>query len=612
MIGKLLLTASLALLLTAPAIAQETSSPAIHTVPAANAASIAPVHGMALHGAPKYAADFRHLDYVNPDAPKGGTLRMSAVGTFDSLNGYIIKGSPASGLGMIHETLLQQTEDEPFSAYGLLAESIEVPADRSWIIFNLRPEAKWHDGQPVTADDVVWSFNTLTTEGAPFYKGYYNNVKTVEALSPARVKFTFDMAGNLELPLIVGQMPVLPKHFYTNGINAFEESTLTPPLGSGAYKIGKVTPGRSIEYDRVNDWWGKDLPINRGKYNFDKVTYEYFRDSNVLLEAFFADQFDFRQENTAKLWATAYDAPAVKDGRIIKKTIDHKLPQGFQGFIYNTRRPLFQDRAVREAIGYAFDYEWSNKSLAYDSYKRTRSFFSNSEMEASGLPAGRELEILEPFRDKLPPEVFTTEFNPPKTDGSGNNRANLKKAADILDAAGWKVGSDGIRTKDGRRLEFEFIDDNPMFERWVMPFTKNLEKIGVKANYRAIDPAQYQNRLNNYDFDMTVGLFGQSNSPGNEQREFWGSAVADVPGGRNIIGVRDPVVDELIKLIVSAPSREELVVRCRALDRVLQWGFYGIPNWHMPAWRIAYWDRFGAPARNPEFGLPVAETWWTK
>ncbi|QQG37461.1 MAG: ABC transporter substrate-binding protein [Micavibrio aeruginosavorus] len=610
--GKLLLTASLALLLTAPAIAQETSSPAIHTVPAANAASIAPVHGMALHGAPKYAADFRHLDYVNPDAPKGGTLRMSAVGTFDSLNGYIIKGSPASGLGMIHETLLQQTEDEPFSAYGLLAESIEVPADRSWIIFNLRPEAKWHDGQPVTADDVVWSFNTLTTEGAPFYKGYYNNVKTVEALSPARVKFTFDMAGNLELPLIVGQMPVLPKHFYTNGINAFEESTLTPPLGSGAYKIGKVTPGRSIEYDRVNDWWGKDLPINRGKYNFDKVTYEYFRDSNVLLEAFFADQFDFRQENTAKLWATAYDAPAVKDGRIIKKTIDHKLPQGFQGFIYNTRRPLFQDRAVREAIGYAFDYEWSNKSLAYDSYKRTRSFFSNSEMEASGLPAGRELEILEPFRDKLPPEVFTTEFNPPKTDGSGNNRANLKKAADILDAAGWKVGSDGIRTKDGRRLEFEFIDDNPMFERWVMPFTKNLEKIGVKANYRAIDPAQYQNRLNNYDFDMTVGLFGQSNSPGNEQREFWGSAVADVPGGRNIIGVRDPVVDELIKLIVSAPSREELVVRCRALDRVLQWGFYGIPNWHMPAWRIAYWDRFGAPARNPEFGLPVAETWWTK
>lgn len=611
MIGKFLLTASVALILSWPVLAQEDSPSPVNPAPASTT-TINPVHGMALHGAPKYPADFKHLDYVNPDAPKGGTLRMSALGTFDSLNGYIIKGSPAAGLGMIHETLLQQSEDEPFSAYGLLAETIEVPEDRSWIIFNMRPQAQWHDGQPVTADDVVWSFNTLTSEGAPFYKGYYHNVKSVEALSPTKVRFTFDMAGNLELPLIVGQMPVLPKHFYSNGINKFSDSTLTPPLGSGAYKIGKVSPGRSIEYDRVADWWGQNLPINTGRYNFDKVSYEYFRDSNVLLEAFFADQFDFRQENTAKLWATAYDAPAVKDGRITKKTIEHKLPQGFQGFVYNTRRPLFQDRAVREALSYAFDYEWSNKSLAYDSYKRTRSFFSNSEMEATGLPSGRELEILEQFRDQLPPVLFTQEFNPPKTDGSGNNRANLKKAADILDAAGWKVGADGLRSKDGQKLQFEFIDDNPMFERWVMPFVKNLEKLGVKASYRAIDPAQYQNRMNNYDFDMTVGLFGQSNSPGNEQREFWGSAVATVPGGRNIIGVSDLVVDALIQQIVSAPSREELVVRCRALDRVLQWGFYGIPNWHMPAWRIAYWDRFGTPAKNPEFGLPVAETWWKK
>ena len=596
MIGKFLLTASLALMLSWPVMAQDAT----------------PVHGMALHGAPKYAADFQHLDYVNPDAPKGGIMRMSALGSFDSLNPYIVKGVPASGLGMIYESLLQQTDDEPFTAYGLLAETIEVPQDRSWIMFNLRPQAKWHDGKPVTADDVVWTFNTLTTEGQPFYKAYYHNVKSVEAVSSTKVKFTFDMANNLELPLIVGQMPVLPKHYYTDGTHKFAETTLTPPLGSGPYKVGKVSPGRTIEYDRVTDWWGKDLPINKGRYNFDKIAYEYFADSNVLLEAFFADQFDFRQENTAKLWATAYTAPAVKDGRIVKKTIEHELPQGFQGFIYNIRRPVFKDRAVREALAYAFDFEWSNKVMAYDSYKRTRSYFSNSEMAATGTPTGRELEILEAYRDKLPAEVFTTEYNPPKTDGSGNARANLKKATDILEAAGWKVGADGIRAKDGVKLQFEFIDNNPQFERWVMPFVKNLERIGVKANYRVVDPAQYQNRINSYDFDMTINVFGQSNSPGNEQREFWGSAVADTPGSRNLIGINDPVVDALIDQIVSAPSREELVVRTKALDRVLQWGFYAVPNWHMPAWRIAYWDRYGQPAKNPEFGLPVVETWWKK
>lgn len=596
MIGKFLLTASLALMLSWPVMAQDAT----------------PVHGMALHGAPKYAADFQHLDYVNPDAPKGGIMRMSALGSFDSLNPYIVKGVPASGLGMIYESLLQQTDDEPFTAYGLLAETIEVPQDRSWIIFNLRPQAKWHDGKPVTADDVVWTFNTLTTEGQPFYKAYYHNVKSVEAVSSTKVKFTFDMANNLELPLIVGQMPVLPKHYYPDGTHKFAETTLTPPLGSGPYKVGKVSPGRTIEYDRVTDWWGKDFPINKGRYNFDKIAYEYFVDSNVLLEAFFADQFDFRQENTAKLWATAYTAPAVKDGRIVKKTIEHELPQGFQGFIYNIRRPVFKDRAVREALAYAFDFEWSNKVMAYDSYKRTRSYFSNSEMAATGTPTGRELEILEVYRDKLPAEVFTTEYNPPKTDGSGNARANLKKAADILEAAGWKVGADGIRAKDGVKLQFEFIDNNPQFERWVMPFVKNLERIGVKANYRVVDPAQYQNRINSYDFDMTINVFGQSNSPGNEQREFWGSAVADTPGSRNLIGINDPVVDALIDQIVSAPSREELVVRTKALDRVLQWGFYAVPNWHMPAWRIAYWDRYGQPAKNPEFGLPVVETWWKK
>lgn len=606
MLGKLLLTAMTALLLASPAHAQEKAAPEQATQ------DMKAVHGMALHGAPKYAADFTHLDYVNPDAPKGGTFRLSALGTFDSLNAYIVKGTPAAGLNMIYETLLDQTQDEPFTAYGLLAESIEVPEDRSWVIFNLRPQAQWHDGKAVTADDVVWSHQVLTTEAAPFYKAYYHNIKTVEALSPTKVKFTFDTANNLELPLIVGQMPILPKHFYNDGAVKFSESSLVPPLGSGPYKIGKVVAGRTIEFDRVTDWWGKDLPINKGRYNFDKVAYEYFKDANVVLEAFFANQFDFRQENVAKLWATGYTAPAVKDGRIAKKTIEHKLPQGFQGFMYNTRKPIFQDRAVREALAYAFDFEWSNKNFAFDSYKRSRSYFSNSEMEATGVPTGRELEILTPYRDQLPPELFEREYNPPKTDGSGNNRANLKKAADILDAAGWKLGKDGVREKNGQKLTFEFIDDSPMFERWILPFVKNLGRLGVKATYRSIDTAQYQNRMNNYDFDMTVGLFGQSNSPGNEQREFWGSDAARLPGARNIAGINDPVVDALIDLLISAPSREELVVRTKALDRVLQWGYYGIPNWHLPAWRIAYWDRFGQPAKNPEFGLPVVDTWWKK
>ncbi len=571
-----------------------------------------PVHAMALHGAPKYAAGFKHLDYVNPEAPKGGALRMGALGTFDSLNPHIVKGVPAGGISNIYETLLVQSADEPFTGYGLLAESLEVPEDRSAVTFNLRPEARWHDGKPVTAEDVVWSFNTLTSEGTPSYKAYYHDVKAVEALSPTRVKFTFSMAGNLELPLIVGQMPILPKHYYESGAHKFAETTLTPPLGSGPYKVGKIVPGRLIEYERVKNWWGEALPFNRGQNNFDKISYEYFRDNNVLLEAFFADQFDFRQENVAKLWATAYDAPAVKDGRIVKRTIEHKLPQGFQGFVYNTRRPVFQDRAVREALAYAFDFEWSNKQYAFGAYKRTRSYFSNSEMEAKGVPEGRVLEILEPFRDKLPPALFTTPYEPPQTDGSGNLRANLKKAADILDAAGWKVGSDGIRAKDGRKLTFEFLDNNPQFERWIMPFLKNLERIGVKASFRVVDEAQYQNRMNEFDFDMTVNVFGQSSSPGNEQREFWGSEKADAPGSRNLIGIKDPVVDELIKLIVIAPSREELVYRCQALDFVLQNGFYGIPNWHLPAWRIAYWNRFGMPDTIPAYGLPVAETWWAK
>ncbi|MCB9988703.1 MAG: ABC transporter substrate-binding protein [Rhodospirillales bacterium] len=588
----------LCLLFTAPAFAEE------------------PVHALAMHGAPKYGADFAHLDYVNPEAPKGGRMRLSAPETFDSLNQFITKGVSADGLSLIYDTLMEKSLDEPFTMYGLLAESIETPEDRSWVIFNLRPEAKWHDGQPITAEDVVWTFNTLVEKGRPAYRAYYHNVKSVEALDERKVKFTFDMGGNLELPLIVGELPVLPKHYWTDGTHNFEETSLEPPLGSGPYRIGKVDPGKEMSYERVADWWGKDLPIAKGRYNFDTVEYSYYRDQNISLEALFGDAYDFRQEYTAKLWATAYDAPAVKDGRIIKRLIENDLPQGMQGFVLNQRRPLFQDIAVRKALDLTFDFEWSNKQFAYDAYTRTRSYFANSEMEAKGVPEGRELEILEPFRGRIPDEAFTEEYNPAHTDGSGNNRANLRKAMKLLDDAGYVMGPDGVRVhKDtGARLEFEFLvaSTNGAFERWFMPWKQSLEKIGIKGTIRIVDAAQYINRIMDFDYDMIVGSFGQSTSPGNEQREYWGSDRADTQGSRNYIGVKDPVVDELVDMIVSAPSREELVLRCRALDRVLQWGYYVVPNWHIAAWRVAYWDRFGQPAISPPYGMGVVDTWWSK
>jgi microcin C transport system substrate-binding protein len=595
----------LALLATAPALAQD------------NQTAI-PRHAVAMHGDVKYGPDFTHFDYVNPDTPKGGTLRLNAVGTFDSLNPFIVKGTPAGGMtflgtSMIYESLMDQSYDEPFSMYGVLAESIELPDDRTWVAFNLRPQAKWTDGQPVTAEDVVWTFNTLMEKGTPFFKAYYGEVDKVEATSPSRVKFTLKHPDNAELPLVISQMSVLPKHYWTAPGRDFGATSLEPPLGSGPYKVGRIEPGRSISYVRDPNWWGKDLPVNRGRYNFDTVTFEYYRDSDVALEAFLAGEYDIREENTAKLWASAYNAPPVKDGRIIKAELPHQRPQGLQGYIYNTRRPLFADRAVREALAYALDFEWGNKQFAFGSYKRTRSYFSNSDLESKGLPEGRELEILERFRGKVPEEVFTAEYNPPVTDGSGNARANLKRAGEILDAAGYKTGKDGIRVNAaGTRMEFEIIDANPAFERWAGPFIQNLAKIGVKASFRVIDPAQYQNRMNNFDFDMTTGSFGQSESPGNEQRDFWGSDRADAPGSRNLIGIKDPVVDELITLIIKAPTREDLVARVHALDRVLQWGFYTIPQWHLNYWRLAWWSKLKHPEKLSPITPGISDTWWAE
>jgi microcin C transport system substrate-binding protein len=566
------------------------------------------VHALTLGDAPKYGPDFKHLDYVNPDAPKGGTINLGATGTFDSLNAFIVKGTPA-GLGGLYETLTTQSDDDALSEYGLLAESMEVADDKSWVIFNLRPEARWHDGKPVIADDVVFTFNTLIEKGNPVYRYYYSDVASVEKLGERRVKFQFKHGGNRELPVIMGQLQILPKHWWET--RNFENVLLEPPLGSGPYKVGKVDMGRAYTMERVPDYWGKDLPINIGTNNYDRTIVTYFQDPQVQMEAFKAGTLDMRpNENSAKRWATDYNFPAVKDGRVIAEKIQHQNPTGIQGFIFNLRKPLFQDPKVREALGYAFDFEWSNKALFFGQYARTRSYFENSEMEAKGPPSPEELEILNPFKGQIPPEVFTTEYNPPKTDGSGNARDNLAKAAALLEEAGWKV-ENGKRVKDGKPFVFEFITDDPAIERFALPFTQNLERIGIAATTRVVDSAQYQSRMEEYDFDSTSEVWGQSLSPGNEQREFWGSQAADTPGSRNVMGIKNPIVDELITLIVNAQTRDDLIIRCRALDRVLQWNHYLVPNFHLAAFRVAYWDKFGMPDKRPDpLYLYGSTSWW--
>lgn len=572
-------------------------------------------YGMAMHGDLKYAPDFQHFDYVNADAPKGGTLRLYTIGTFDSLNPFIIKGVPASSIGLIYETLTEHSRDEPFSEYGALAESIEMPEDRSWVAFNLHKEAHWQDGEPLTADDVVWTFHTLMERGAPFYKAYYAGVKDVQAISPQRVVFTFQEGVNMELPLIIGQLPVLPKHYWEGAGRDFSETTLTPPIGSGPYEIGRLEQGRYIEYIKDKNWWGQDIPINKGRYNFDRITIDYYRDATVAQEAFFADEYDFREENTAKTWATSYDDKAgVKSGEIIKEQIRHEQPAGMQGFFMNIRRPVFADTAVRKAVNLAFDFEWSNKQFAYGAYTRTDSYFENSELASFGTPTGRELEILTQFKDKLPPELFTVPYTVSHTDGSGDNRKNLRQAIKILENAGYKTGADGIRVNEKTkvRLSFEIIDNQPAFERWTLPFIQNLKKIGIEATFRVVDTSQYVKRLQDFDYDMTIHSVGESLSPGNEQRDYWHSSKADEVGSRNIIGISNPVVDKLIDMVVSAPSREELVYRTRALDRVLLWGYYVVPQWHINSWRVAYHDKFGKPDIISPQGLGVSDTWWMK
>lgn len=563
-------------------------------------------HAIAMHGEPKYPANFKHFDYVNPDAPKGGTIRQGARGSFDSFNPFLSKGSAAS-TGSV-ETLLTSSEDEPFTLYGLIAESLEWPADRSWIIFTIRDIARWHDGEPITPDDVVWSFDALTTQGSPQFRFMYRNVSAVEKLDRRRVKFSFSDTTNREMPLIVGQMPILPKHYWAD--RDFSKTTLEPPLGSGPYRVRRFEAGRYVELERVEDYWGRDISVNVGQYNFDIIRNEYFRDDTAIRLALKSGDLDLRIENQAKAWALDYDTPAVRKGWLKKEVVKHGQPTGMQAFVYNTRRPFFSDPKVREALAYAFDFDWTNKKLFFGQYSRTTSYFSNSELASDNLPTGRELEILNQYRDQLPPRVFEQPYEPPSTDGSGWPRDNLRTAFKLLDEAGWEVVDNQLVNKQtGEPFRFQILLVTPDFERIVLPFIRNLKRLGIDASARVVDSSQYVNRLRDFDFDMFVFVWGQSESPGNEQRIFWSSSAASQTDSRNFAGIQNPVVDQLIEGVIEACSREELVAWTRALDRVLLWGFYVIPNWHLRADRVIYWDKYDRPAMLVKSGVNTS-LWW--
>ena len=563
-------------------------------------------HAFSVLGTPALPPDFPYFPYVNPDAPKGGEIVLSAVGTFDSFNPFIIRGS-AADITRVYATLLRASADEASAAYGHLAAVIELPENRRWVAFELRPQARFHDGAPVTAEDVAWTFNTLREKGRPFYRQYYADIADVTVEGKLRVVFHFKSDRNRELPLILGEMPVLPKHWWDS--RDFSRPLTDPPLGSGPYRVGKFEFGRFVAYERVADWWARDRPTGKGLSNFDIIRTEYFRDATVALEAFKAGQIDFRQENIAKQWATAYDFPALQKGLIKKEDLRHHLPTGMQGFAFNTRRPLFKDVRVRQALAWVYDFEWANKNLFYGAYTRTKSYYSNSDLASSGLPEGAELALLEPFRDKLRPAVFTQKFTLPVTDGSGNNRDDLRFALGLLKEAGYEVRDRKLIGPDGKQMSFEILLDAPAFERVALPYVETLKKLGIEARVRTVDGAQSQRLMDIFDFDMTVVVFGASTNPGNEQLGYWSCASGQQEGGDNIIGICDPVVDALVGTLINVDSQEEQLAAAHALDRVLLHGWYLVPHWHTQSARLAFWDRFARPPVKIRTGF-VLDDWW--
>ena len=574
-------------------------------------------HGLSLFGDIKYPAGFKRFDYVNPDAPKGGSVRQIAIGTFDNFNITVagVKGAIAP-INWLYETLTTGSLDEVSTEYGLLAEAVSHPADFSFVIYRLRANATWHDGKPVTPEDVIFSLNAFKTYH-PMYSAYYRHVVKAEKVGERDVKFTFDAPGNRELPQIVGQLTVLPKHWW-EGSNAsgakrdISATTLEPPLGSGPYKIKEFVPGRSLVLERVKDYWGRDTNVNVGRYNFDELRYEYFRDSTVALEAFKGDQVDWRTENSAKNWATAYDFPAVKDKRVVLEEFPNRSSGIMQAFAMNIRRDKFKDARVRRAMNFAFDFEEMNKQIFFGQYKRITSYFDGTELASSGLPEGRELEILQGVKDAVPPEVFTTAYTNPVGGNPENVRSNLREGLRLLKEAGYEVRERKlVNAKTGAPFEVELLTQDPSFERVMLFFKPSLERLGITVNVRTIDPIQYENRQRNWDFDIVTASWPESLSPGNEQREFWGSQAADMAASRKLIGIKDAAIDKLIERVIFAKDRDDLVAATRALDRVLLWHNFVVPQWNYPKVRTARWDRFGRPAQMPKYGLSAFPSiWW--
>jgi microcin C transport system substrate-binding protein len=575
-------------------------------------------HGLSLFGDLKYPPGFAHFDYVNADAPKGGAVREIAIGTYDNFNGVVagVKGTLAAGIDFIYDTLLVPSLDEVSTEYGLLAEAVKYPDDFSAASYRLRQEAKWHDGKPVTPEDVIFSFEAFK-KNSPQFAAYYRHVVKIEKTGDREITFTFDSPGNRELPQIVGQLTVLPQHWWEatdkNGTKRdIGATTLEPPLGSGAYRIKDFSPGRNIVYERVDDYWGKALNVNVGRDNFDELGFEYFRDTLVALEAFRGNKVDWRTENSAKNWATAYDFPAVAEKRVILEQFPINNFGVMQAFAFNIRRAKFQDPRVRLAFNYAFDFEEMNKQIFFGQYKRIASYFEGTELASTGLPSGRELEILESVRDKVPPEVFTTPYSNPVGGNPQAVRGNLREAVRLFKEAGYEVrGERLVSSKTGEPYTVEFLADDPSFERVFLFYKPSLDRLGVTVGVRTVDDAQYENRLRNWDFDVVTHSWGESLSPGNEQRGYWGSQAADQPGSLNLIGIKNPAVDAMIEQVIFAKSRPDLVAATHALDRVLLWNHYVVPQWTYGKVRSARWDRFGHPDPLPKYGMSAFPTvWW--
>jgi microcin C transport system substrate-binding protein len=575
-------------------------------------------HGLSLFGDLKYPAGFKRFDYVNPDAPKGGTVRLGGFGTFDNFNLVVsgVKGTLAAGVNEIYDTLLVPASDEVSTEYGLLAEAVSYPTDFSHVIYRLRAEAKWHDGKPVTPEDVIFSLQAFQ-KNHPMLSAYYRHVAKAEQTGEREITFTFDSPGNRELPQIVGQLTVLPKHWW-EGTDASGKkrdvaaTTLEMPLGCGAYRIKDFVPGRTIVFERVKDYWGGDLNVNVGRDNFDEMRFEYFRDTTVALEAFKGDVIDWRSENSAKNWATAYDFPAVKEKRVILEEFPNRASGRMQGFVLNLRREKFADARVRSALNYVFDFEEMNKQLFFGQYQRINSYFEGTELACSGLPEGKELEILEPLRDKVPPEVFTKPFKNPVNGTPENVRANLREAIRLMKEAGYEVRNQKlVNAKTSEPFSIEFLTYDPSSERFVLFYKPSLERLGIAVSIRTVDEAQYVNRERNWDYDSITAVWVQSLSPGNEQRDMWSSAAADRIGSRNYAGIKNPAVDALIDRIIFAKDRAELVAATHALDRVLLWNHYVVPQFTYNKTRAARWDRFGRPEKLPEYGSSAFPTiWW--